>query len=524
MASSRRPRYTIEGKVFSEKGGAGMTIRQRLLISHLTMFAAPVLMLLITVLTVAAGLFTFIQSGNHVYVESSDQYNRAADILYNAVFHGKRDEAEMDDTSGYGWLIQALDPEQNFVMIHKDSRLLYQYGNADLLRLFPDMPDPAGLHEIEHPDKGAFVSIRDNEYCTLRKRTVGDTPYYLCFISHQAPHGTDDRLEHVSRGTITFLGISLLAFIALTSWFLADFMIRRILPPLRALKQGAEQVEQGDLSVRLSHGETDEFTPVFNAFNTMTEALGTSLRQRAEEEENRKELIASMSHDIRTPLTAIKAYVEGLLDGVANTEEKRRRYLEVIHRKSDELDVMVEQLFLLSKMDVGDRAVPLEPVRLRALIGRIVEDNRDAFLRKGLRIVFQADTEGAILGNPLLIERILLNLFTNSAKYKDAPEGRLTLTLTASDGTVRLDGADDGPGVPEEALPHLFEAFYRTDKARTKTGSGSGLGLAIAARAMEIMHGAARAENGRPRGLVIRFSWPEAEDAADGAPPDCSTK
>lgn len=96
-----------------------MTIRRRLLISHLVMFAAPVLMLLITLCTAVAGLFIFIQSGNHVYIESSDQYSRAEEILYHAVFHGKTDEAEIEDASGYRWLVQVLDPEQNYVLLRR---------------------------------------------------------------------------------------------------------------------------------------------------------------------------------------------------------------------------------------------------------------------------------------------------------------------------------------------------------------------------------------------------------------------
>lgn len=132
-------------------------------------------------------------------------------------------------------------------------------------------------------------------------------------------------------------------------------MIRRILPPLRQLREGAERVEQGDLTVRLQHEGSDEFTPVFHAFNTMTGVLGESLRQRAEDEERRKAWIASLSHDIRTPLTAIRAYVEGLMDGVADSGEKRDRYLQIILRRTGELDAMIDQLSLLSKIDMGKR-------------------------------------------------------------------------------------------------------------------------------------------------------------------------
>lgn len=333
------------------------------------MFAAPVLMLLITLCTAVAGLFIFIQSGNHVYIESSDQYSRAEEILYHAVFHGKTDEAEIEDASGYRWLVQVLDPEKNYVLLRRaDGTTVLQYGNSGLRSLFPNLPDPGTLREMEHPDKGVYARVENNEYCTLRKRTVGGTPYSLLFISHQAPHGTDDRLEHVSRGTLIFLGLALLAFIGFTSWFLADFMIRRILPPLRQLREGAERVEQGDLTVRLHHEGNDEFTPVFHAFNTMTGVLGESLRQRAEDEERRKAWIASLSHDIRTPLTAIRAYVEGLMDGVADSGEKRDRYLQIILRRTGELDAMIDQLSLLSKIDMGEKAVPLERIDLNEFL------------------------------------------------------------------------------------------------------------------------------------------------------------
>lgn len=478
------------------------------------MFAAPVLMLLITLCTAVAGLFIFIQSGNHVYIESSDQYSRAEEILYHAVFHGKTDEAEIEDASGYRWLVQVLDPEQNYVLLRRaDGTTVLQYGNSGLRSLFPNLPDPGTLREMEHPDKGVYARVENNEYCTLRKRTVGGTPYSLLFISHQAPHGTDDRLEHVSRGTLIFLGLALLAFIGFTSWFLADFMIRPFaeLPPLRQLREGAERVEQGDLTVRLHHEGNDEFAPVFHAFNTMTGVLGESLRQRAEDEERRKAWIASLSHDIRTPLTAIRAYVEGLMDGVADSREKRDRYLQIILRRTGELDAMIDQLSLLSKIDMGEKAVPLERIDLNEFLEAAAADSREAFRRKGLDIRWEGGPPCHIEANRLLLERVLMNLFTNSAKYKDRSRGELRLTVAAENGRVILTAADDGPGVPEEALPHLFEMFYRTDKARSRTGDGSGLGLAIAARAMELMHGSIRAENGIPRGLVIRLDWPAAE-------------
>ena len=489
-----------------------MTIRQRLLVSHLMMFFAPILMLLITVATVLAGVMVYIQSGNHVYIESSDQFNRAADILYNTVFHNTRTPADVDDTGDYAPLIQVLDPEQNYVLLRKGDRELYRYGNEALTALFPDIPPAEDLHELNHPEKGAYELIKNNEYLMIRKRTVDGVPYYLYYISHQAPHGTDDRLEHVSRGVLIFLAMALLAFIGLASWLLSRFILRRIVPPLKELRGGAEKIREGDLNFILPYDRQDEFTSVFTAFNTMTRALSDSLRRRAEEEESRKELIASMAHDIRTPLTSIKAYVEGLIDGVADTEEKKRRYLDVIRRKADEMHSMTEQLFLLSKMNVGDKAVPLELLDLGRLVRDICGEHETVLRQKGMDISFRGEPGCLIMGNPLLIERILLNLWSNSAKYKEEAGGHIWMTLKKADGKILLAAEDDGPGVPEEALPHLFEAFYRTDQARSHTAQGSGLGLAIAARAMEVMCGTIRASDRAPRGLRIVMAWPEAAE------------
>ena len=492
-----------------------MTIRQRLYMTHWIMFIAPILMTIVILLSAAAGVFIFIRSGNHVYIESSDQFNHASEALYYGIFHGRKSQKELDNPANYDWLVQVLAPRQNYVILEKENRVIYSYGNEALWPLLDSVPPKERLHERRNSTKGTYSLLVNTKFCSVRKRTVDGAVYYLYYVSRAEEHGTDDFLEEISAGTGWFMIITLFAFILFTSWFLVDLIIRRLLPPLDALRKGAEKIQQGDLDIHLKHKEKDEFTPVFSAFNMMAQELSTSLKARAEEEESRKELIASMSHDIRTPLTAIKAYVEGLADGVANTEEKRQRYFAVIQKKTTELDSMVEQLFLLSKMDVGNKAVPLERLDLSALLARVVEENRDDFLEKGLIMELDKEDHCFIEGNAMLLKRIFLNLWVNSVKYKVEEAGHSRMKLTCRRGRVELSVSDDGPGVPEAALPHLFEAFYRTDKARSRTGNGSGLGLAIVARAMKIMGGTVRAENAAPHGLSIVMTWPLAERKQD---------
>lgn len=484
-----------------------MTIKKRLLISHLTMFIAPLIMAAVVILSALGAVMLFIRGGNHVYVESGDQYSHASEILYYTIFHNTSKQKDIDAAENYDWALQVLDPEQNLVILYKGDQVIYRYGNSALEDMLTAIPEKDHVQEWKHPEKGTYLSIDGNEYRSLRKKTVDGAVYALYFVSRQAPHGTDDRLEAVGAGMGIFIAVAILCIIGATSWFLADFMIRRILPPLNALKAGAGKIMKGDLQVHLTHEGRDEFSPVFSAFNLMVKELSASLKAREQEEQSRKELIASMSHDIRTPLTAIRAYVEGLKDGVARTEEKRQHYLDVIYKKTSELDAMVEQLFLLSKMDVGSQAVPMERVDLSALVREMAEDNAESFQKRGMEVSYAVPEPCFIQGNRLLLERVLLNLWENSTKYKVGTQGTISVILRDMDHRIRLTVKDDGPGVPEETLPRLFDLFYRTDKARSQTGNGSGLGLAIVARAMEMMGGRVHAENAKPHGLAVILEW-----------------
>ena len=343
--------------------------------------------------------------------------------------------------------------------------------------------------------------------------TRKDTPYYFYFISnhvYRAYNPGDEAVEHLFETTMWSIGGIILLIILLTSRFLSSFMIRHIVPPLETLKQGAMEVQEGNLSILLVHKGNDEYRPVFRAFNLMTEKLSLSLTEREEEEQKRKELIASISHDIRTPLTVIRAYAEGLRDGVADTEEKKEKYLSVICRRADDLDRMINQLFDLSRLDIGAKAYTEETLDLSAVLHDFIEENRNSFKEKGLVLSAETAEHVPIRGSRLLLNRILMNLASNSAKYKTAGEGHLLLHLEKGNNEAVLTVTDDGPGVPETSLRHLFEAFYRTDKARSRTEDGSGLGMTIVQKAVRLMNGTVTAENVIPHGLCVEIKIPLA--------------
>ena len=485
-----------------------LTIRVRLILSYIVIFLAPALIMLVLLMSAALGLYTYAKSGNHLMAESSFQFNAMAQGVHAAVFHYIRHAGNEAD---FAWAVELIDPVQNYVVVDRDGVPFYVYGNDTLAPSVRMLHDRGIVDKVDRKkDRSVFNMQENGAYFFLEKQEIRGHGYHLFLVSHEMPTGSDAAIEEAVRGTLRVLGGICIICLIGAAWFLSKFIITRITTPLGELVRGAEKIKDGELNYRIAYDRHDEFTPAIQSFNLMTAKLEEALWEREKQDENRKELIASISHDIRTPLTVIKAYVEGLLDHVADTPEKQRQYLACISGKTHVLEDMIDQLFLLSKMDLGDKAIPLETVDLTREAARAVEEGKASWEKDGGRLSLQWDGPLFVKGNSLLISRILSNLIENSIKYKTAPEVHITIACRKKYGRVYMTVTDDGPGVPEESLPRLTEAFYRTDKARSRIENGSGLGLAIVERAVRMMGGTVQVKNAVPQGLEFQIILPLA--------------
>ena len=283
----------------------------------------------------------------------------------------------------------------------------------------------------------------------------------------------------------------------------------RLTDGLSLLADGVGRVADGDLAYRIDYPGQDEFAPICDDFDEMAERLEEAERRGVADERRRRELVAGVSHDLRSPLTSIQGYVEGLLDGVASTPEQRDRYLRTIRRKTQELSRLVEDLFLFSKLDLDDYPCDLATTDLATTVHQIIEDLSPSYDEPAIRIVETPAAPAAHGAAPAvgcrvdraLLQRCIANVVSNAAKY--AAGGTLSVSVGEKDGVATVSLCDDGAGVPAEERARLFDVFYRSDPARQHTGSGSGLGLAIVARAMRRMGGKAEAAESPSGGLAI---------------------
>ncbi|MDR1248437.1 MAG: HAMP domain-containing histidine kinase [Treponema sp.] len=305
------------------------------------------------------------------------------------------------------------------------------------------------------------------------------------------------------------LFILMIGIIFITNKKLTLIMTKNIVSPLDTLAFGVRQIRDNDLSFRLDYQEDDEFRPVCEAFNEMAARLETMTAERKKGEENHRELIAGISHDLRTPLTSIKAYLEGLETGVASTREQRQKYFSTIQKKVYDLEHIINQLFLFSKLDIGDFPMNSRRIDIGKLLTEIIAELSDEYERNGLALTAGGFEQGLYVDlDPALFRSVMVNILENSVKYKDMQQGRVVIAWGVSGEMAEIRLTDNGPGVPEEALGKLFDLFYRADPSRNSKGSG--LGLAISKKIINRMGGSISAGPAKGRGLAIIIGLPLA--------------
>jgi signal transduction histidine kinase len=323
----------------------------------------------------------------------------------------------------------------------------------------------------------------------------------------------------ITAGIVSFWLVIVL--VLATNFFLTRAMIKNIVMPLNTLSFGVAQIQNNNLNFRLDYSGDDEFSPVCSAFNAMAERLQHMGRERQKDEESRRELIAGISHDLRTPLTVIKAYLEGIEEKIAATPERQKKYIETIKAKTGDMERIINQLFLFSKLEIDGFPMNLQIVNAGKVIRGMTDDFIEEYKHKGITLKLEsgeAVPKPEVLEQPLFIKadvqwlhNVFINILENSVKYRDRDTGNVFIYGRTANPegikTLEIHIQDDGPGVPPETLEKLFAVFYRGDSSRSKKGSG--LGLAISEKIIQRMGGAIRAEAGPcGRGLDIVIAFP----------------
>ncbi|MCI2154354.1 MAG: HAMP domain-containing histidine kinase [Solobacterium sp.] len=307
--------------------------------------------------------------------------------------------------------------------------------------------------------------------------------------------------------------------LVLVSGYFSGSLSREIMKPLNLLEDGAARVKNHDYRIPIVYQGDTEFEQVCGSFNSMQQHLSKEQDRNAKYEKARQEMIAGISHDLRSPLTAIRGSVKAILDGVAKEPEQQKKFLETAERRSEEMDHLLQELFYFSKLETGGIPVSIREIDLTQYVRcyfNALKEEAD-YQNIVFEMNFPEQSLPPVKADPEALQRILDNVVNNSRKYaKSEPLIFYAETRTGRNGKEQLILQDNGAGVPEEKIGKIFDEFYRADEARSHR-EGSGLGLYIVKYLMEAMGGRVSADclshHDSFHGLAVILEFQEKEAA-----------
>lgn len=305
-----------------------------------------------------------------------------------------------------------------------------------------------------------------------------------------------------------FSMISAMLAIILAFLFISWQMGRYVLKPLAAMSLAAKRIAKGKLDFDLPKSRVTEVADVRTAFQAMGDSLRESLTRQAKLEEERRFFISAIAHDLRTPLFALRGYLLGLEQGLADTPEKLQRYLSVCRQKSEQLERLVSDLFSYAKTEFMEQAMVIhrEPIDVGVWIHRIMDPFQLLAQDKDVKVTLEGQAEPCLIqGDTHLLERALGNLLDNALRHTPTG-GSITFRWRVDGNRVIFTIDDTGPGIPPHELPHIFEPLYRVEKSRNPETGGVGLGLTIAKRIFKAHGGDLEARN-RIQGGAEFVGW-----------------
>ena len=292
----------------------------------------------------------------------------------------------------------------------------------------------------------------------------------------------------VARPLFLYMAISVLVFLILTALVLIMWIKKDMYNPVQELNTAMQNIAEGNLDYRLTTQAEGEFGTLYKNYEDMRLRLKESTDEKMESENQNRELISNITHDLKTPITSIKGYVEGIMDGVADTPEKMDRYIKTIYNKANDMDRLINELTVYSGID--SNRVPYHFLRLNVAdyFGDCIEEVGLDLESKDIELDYSNLTspDTTIIADPEQLRRVINNIIGNSVKYIDRnKKPRIDIRILDETDSIRIEIEDNGRGIPAKDLPNIFERFYRSDASRNSSQGGSGIGLSIVKKIVE---------------------------------------
>ncbi len=502
-----------------------MDLKKRLKMACVIMIMLPIFMMGLSAKLITDYMGTSVQQTYDVDADTMQVItnplrilNRVTREAYNQIkLCAIREPEKLQDISYISAMNQELSTKYSYLVLRKGKEIVYYGGKSNVSVIASVLPEFGDYST----DVNGGLYIGDISPVLIKHQDFyfSDGSEGSVFIITEV-----NVLMPQIKNSIVQVIVCMVVIIVLTAVFLVLWLYRTIIRPLDTLKAATKEMKVGNLNYSISGDPEDEIGQLCQDFEEMRIHMKELIEERLQYEQDSKELISNISHDLKTPLTAIKGYAEGIMDGIADTPQKMEKYLKTIYTKANDMSVLVDELAFFSKIDCNTVPYNFTVIDANEYFMDCIEELRLDLEVKNIELKLSNELRRGtkIAADPEQLKRVINNIVGNSVKYLDKEKGYVRFSLKEENGRLQIELSDNGAGIAVKDLPYIFDRFYRADASRNSRKGGTGLGLAIAKKIIEEHGGEIWAVSDEGIGTSICFTLPqllpESGSPADGAP------
>ncbi len=465
-----------------------MKLKNRIFISFFVVILVPIIFTSITFITFTSiwsrsmekeyGIddLTYERMSNNSYLLTKiiqEQYDELKDIAAD-------DSSLLEDESYLNKVNQELQEKQACLLVRKENRLIYNGSDQTAAVLINELPKYGDA--LSGGDHGVYIGEEIQALVKQVDFTFTDGKEGSLFLVIRANAIVPQLRNLLANMVIVVVLILILTSLALCAWTYGGIMA-----PLNQLKEATKKIKEGNLDFTVEKSGIVEIGELCEDFEEMRKRLKQTNEEKLAFDKENRELISNISHDLKTPITAVKGYVEGIIDGVADTPEKMDRYIRTIYSKANEMDRLINELTFYSKIDTNRIPYTFNKINIRDYFEDCVDDLTVELESENVTLNYfnYLEEDIIVIADAEQLKRVINNIISNSLKYMNKEKGVINIRLRDVGDFVQMEIEDNGKGISQKDLANIFVRFYRTDASRNSSKGGSGIGLSIVKKIME---------------------------------------
>ena len=486
-----------------------MKLKTRLMIAFFTIILIPIALSAMMIMVVGRYQIGAIEKAYGISGTTVESLSNSVRVLARATeksYHEladmiSEDPGQMEDATCLDEFNQKLKEQKAYLLVRKGNIIVYMGTSSEeteqVIRQLPDYGESDTTSEngiYLGGEAQSLVKQIDFEY----PGGASGSAFIVTNISNVIPEVAEFFVDMLF--CIVFV-------LVLTAFVLIFWIYRSIMRPLRKMQAAASNIKEGNLDFELCPEADDELGELSMSLEDMRKRLKDNAEEKLVFDRESKELISNISHDLKTPVTTIKGYAEGIMDGVADTPEKVEKYVRTIYNKANEMDLLINELTLYSKIDTNKIPYNFSILSVNDYFNDCSEELSLELESKHIEFGYfnYVDIPVKIIADAEQIRRVIHNIINNSVKYMDKQKGKINLRVKDVGDFIQIEVEDNGKGIAAKDLPNIFDRFYRTDASRNSSKGGSGIGLSIVKKIIEEHGGKIWATSRENTGTTMYF-------------------